>query len=209
MHFIEEHVYYVDLTNGKLIPLDYFFSPTFIISLTAAGLFILVGGAIVIFRPFRRNVHNFSNFVLTFLLLNINEIMLALGRTFVLDCTLMSLLDFITYMSSASMLVLIVIGYCAYMIIKKSKIACTCGFIPKTESASANNDEQRLMQELNINVDPSLNNDFDADRIVNPDNYEERHFSNTWLESHILDKQSSNTTQSDDIPLDQCSINIY
>ena len=95
------------------------------------------------------------------------------------------------------MLVLIVIGYCTYIIIKKSRLAC--GF--KMKKPSANNDEQSMLQQSNIS--PSLNDDFDADRMANPDNYEERHFSNAWLESHILDKQSSNTTLSDDIPLDQ------
>ena len=48
------------------------------IPFTAAGLFILVGGAIVIFRPFRRNVHNFSNFVFIFLFLSAYEILLAI-----------------------------------------------------------------------------------------------------------------------------------
>ena len=38
--------------------------------------------------------------------------------------------------------------------------------------------------------------------MTNPDNYEERHYSNAWLESHILHKkQSRNTTLGDEIPL--------
>ena len=105
----------------------------------------------------------------------------------------------IYYVSASMMLVLIVIGYCTYMIIKKCRIAC--GFIPKTRNASANNNEHRLQQS---NIDPSLNDDFDADRMANPDNYEERHFSNEWLETHISDKkQSPSTTPGENIPLRQ------
>ena len=180
-----------------------------IISCTATGLFILVGGAIVIFRPFRRNVHNFSNFVFTFLFLSAYEILLASSSSYddytyysssyniIHVCTL-SGPHSIYYISITTMLVLIVIGYCTYIIIiKKSRLAC--GF--KTKKPSANDDEQTMLQQSNIS--PSLNDDFNADRMANPDNYEERHFSNAWLESHISDKQSSNTTPNDDIPLDQ------
>ena len=175
--------------------------------LTAAGLFILVGGAIVIFRPFRRNVHNFSNFVFIFLFLSAYEIFLAIfdssyygymyySSSYYYPCTL-SGPHSIYYISATIMLVLIVIGYCTYIIIKKSRLAC--GF--KMKKLSANDDEQSMLQQSNISS--SLNDGFNADRMANPDSYEERHFSNAWLESHISDKQSSNTTPSDDIPLDQ------
>ena len=93
-------------------------------------------------------MHNFSNFVLLFLLLNAYEILLAIfrGFTYVFYCTDImspdSIIDTITYIAESIMLVLIVIGYCVYMIIKKSRIAC--GFIPRTKNASANNDEQRI-----------------------------------------------------------------
>ena len=173
------HAFCIQLTThyGVVVPSDdYFMVFPLIIPPTFAGLLTLVGGAIVIFRPFRKNVHNFSNFVLLFLLLNVYEILLAIRGFLLIDCivTMMSP-DSITYISESILLVLIVIGYCAYMIIKKSGIAC--GFIPRTKNASANNDEQR------IHIDPSLNDDFEADRVVNPDNYEERHFSNPWLET--------------------------
>ena len=185
------HAFYVQLTTyyGVVMPTsnDVLLS-TITIPLTSVGLLTLVGAAIVIFRPFRKNVHNFSNFVLLFLLLNVYEIFLAVWRSSidVFDCTDMVMSpDCITYIAESIMLVLIVIGYCIYMIIKKSRIAC--GFIPRT---SANNDEQRIQHvQLNIDVDPSPNDDFDADRVVNPDNYEERHFSNPWLETSTSNRK--------------------
>ena len=117
------------------------------------------------------------------------------------DTIISSRPDIIFHISVTIILVVIVIGYCIYMIIRKSIIGCSkCSFITKIKGtlANINDDEQCLLQQSNIN--PSLNNDdFDADRIRNPDNYEERHFPNTWLESN---KQSQNATPSD-IPFHQ------
>ena len=148
LHLVDQgHAFYVQPTTctyyGVLIPSDdYLMVSTFTISLASVGLLTLVGAAIVIFRPFRKNVHKFSNFVLLFLLLNVYEILLVFfrGVTDLFECTDMVMSpDSITYIAESIMLVLIVIGYCVYMIIKKSRIAC--GFIPRTKNASANNDE--------------------------------------------------------------------
>ena len=117
LHFI----LYVDSCYASTVP---------IISYTAAGLFILVGAAIVIFRPFRRNVHNVSNFVFIFLFLSAYEILLAIFNSYndntyyysssyndytydyssSYTCTL-SGPHSIYYLSATIMLVLIVIGY--------------------------------------------------------------------------------------------------
>ena len=201
LHLMNQgHAFYVQLTTyyGVVIPSTHDDSlSTFTISLTSVGLLTLVGGAIVIFRPFRKNVHSFSNFVLLFLLLNVYEILLPIFRD-VFDCTDTMSPDSITYIAESIMLVLIVIGYCVYMIIKKCRIAC--GFIPRT---SANNDEQRI-QQLNVDVDPSPNDNFDADRVMNPDNYEERHFSNPWLETSTSNKkQFQSATPGGGIPSHQ------
>ena len=40
-------------------------------------------------------------------------------------------------------------------------------------------------------MDRLVNDNFDADRIMNPESYDERHFSNSWLQSHPVIVQGS------------------
>ena len=195
-------LHYVEVHEDPTDEYCNFYASIMIISYLSAGLFTIIGGAIIIFRPFRRKMHNFSNFVLIFLFLNVYELILATSlahfSSYCVDYYGLGGLHSITYISATILLALIVIGYCTYTIIKKSRIAC--GFIPKMRNLPANDDGQSLLQQSVVSS--SLNDDFDADRMANPDNYEEKHYSNAWLESHILHKkQSRNTTLGDEIPL--------
>ena len=53
-------------------------------------------------------------------------------------------------------------------------------------------DEHSPLLQQQPNINESVNDNFDADRIMNPDYYEERHFSNPWLT--LQAQQGSNTT---------------
>ena len=87
---------------------------------------------------------------------------------------------------------IIVSGYCIYKIIR---VCCKCKCKRQSSAPVVDDDDEQspLLQQPNINV--GVNDSFDADRIVNPDDYDERHFSNRWLQPHLLSRcsTSSNT----------------
>ena len=154
------------------------------------GVVVVHGAAVTIFRPFRKNLHNFSNCILTvFLALNFG-LRLTPSMFFLIINSLTFSILFLIVSSSPFLLVLV---YCIYKIVKKCMRCCRCRCKTKGQSSHApldlhNDDDEQspLLQQ----------NSFDADRMMNPDDYEEQHYSNPWLQSHpsIQNNDSSTST---------------
>ena len=135
------------------------------------GLLVLAGGTVSIFCPFKRSIHNFSNFLLIMFLTVLALMEIIHG---ILD-QLVMILPIVFNLPG-----LVVFGYCIYKIIK----ACCCKCKCRRHNAPAIDDDEHsplIQQQPNINF--SINDNFDADRMMNPDNYDECHFSNPWLQA--------------------------
>ena len=131
-------------------------------------VFVITGGVIIIFRPYKRNIHNFSEFLLISILAVINILPLVLE----LRSTVYSLVPWVVYLPLMYSPVLIVILYCIYWIIKKIKKCCVyCKSIRRNPPVVLNDEEEDVPQQLIIND----NDDLFADRIMNPDDYDEKH----------------------------------
>ena len=85
---------------------------------------------------------------------------------------------------------IIVSGYCIYKIIR---VCCKCKCKRQSSAPVDDDDDEQspLLQQPNINISVGVSDSFDADRIVNPDDYDERHFSNRWLQPHLLSRCST------------------
>ena len=110
------------------------------------GLFNSYAASIAIFRPYKRNIHNFLTII----------ILLCLIVNFTGDLVPIAIL----LISHA--LCLLVALYCIYKVIRKC-CHCCCKYMRR----STVNEHQFY--------------DLPADRTMNPQNYEERHFQNSWL----------------------------
>ena len=138
------------------------------------GAVVVHGGAVTIFRPFRKNLHNFSNFILT--------VFLALNFGLLLTSSMLnSLTLFILFLIICNSPCFLVLVYCIYKIVKKCRCKCKTNRQPHApiHDDDDNDELSPLLQQQNAN------SDFDADRMMNPDNYEERHFSNPWLQAQL------------------------
>ena len=132
------------------------------------ALFGLFGGMIMIFRPHKNNLQNFSNLII-FLLL-----MTASGITLILWITNQSALDVHPENTSQGVIV-IFSGFLVFCIFISAfvrtvkKIANICVYCRGTSNPS-------LIEE-HADIQPLLENDDNwiADRIEHPDNYDEQH----------------------------------
>ena len=130
-------------------------------------VFVITGGVIIIFRPYKRNIHNFSEFLLISILAAISTLPLTLE----FGATAYLLVPWV-YLPLMYSPVLIVILYCIYWIIKKIKECCIyCKSIRRNPPIDLNDEEEDVPQQLIIND----NDDLFADRIMNPDDYDEKH----------------------------------
>ena len=135
-------------------------------------VFVITGGVIIIFRPYKRNIHNFSEFLLISILTAISTLPLSLEFV----TTAYSLVPWV-YLPLMYSPVLIVILYCIYWIIKKIKKCCIyCKSIRQNPPVVLNDEGE---------------ND---DSIMNPDDCNEEHssvLSPFFLSSHNRRKNIS------------------
>ena len=118
------------------------------------SLCAMAGGCIMIFRPFRKNIHNFSEFLIFLVLAVICGISLSSEYDYI------NL--FLIYLPAG-----VVFIYCIYWIIKK--ITSCCFYCrPIKQKQTETNDEYILRLD---------DDDTFADRVMNPDEYDEHHVS--------------------------------
>ena len=159
MHFANQLVvmafYYIPLER-KLV--------TGSLKVTVCSLYLL---AILIFRPYKRNIHNFSE-VLLFVLLTGFSVMVDLRSyedrmdvvSFGFYCIAMPIFGF--------MLIFIVIPYCLIWMIKK---CCHCCKYIKDNSTRHHNVPIEDREELIINAGDGTVDVMFADRLMNPERY--------------------------------------
>ena len=141
------------------------------------SIFFVFCGAIIIFRPYQRNVNNFNVFFIFLFLLTVSVISPALSRQ---DVAIIMVTSF------DALFFLIWFGYFIYWIIKKTR-SCY-GYYKAYRSQGLNNTPIDNANEYKLQ-DIIDDNDWIADRMINPQDYDEQHFSITPYE---LYKTSSN-----------------
>ena len=161
--------------------------------LAYSGIILMFCSAIIIFRPFVKNIYSFSNFVamLIIVIFSVSQYYESISYSVWYVCIVIILFCLPS---------IIVSGYCIYKIIR---VCCKCK-CKRQSSARApvvdDDDEQSpLLQQPNININVGVNDSFDADRIVNPDDYDERHFSNRWLQPRPLSRRSTSNTRNSNV----------
>ena len=144
------------------------------------SLFVAAGGAITIFRPYRKNIHNFSEFLLLLALAFISGIEIIMYRSngFFSTFACFILLYFPSF---------IVILYCIYWIIKK--VRCCCLYYKDTRRSQTNPIDEYIPS------DSDIDDNLFADRVMNPDEYDEHHVSTVPYdhESPQTPKESTTT----------------
>ena len=133
----------------------------YIILSIQTSLCAMAGGSIIIFRPYRKNVHNFSEFLI-FLILAVMS-----GISSFSDYGYINL--FLIYLPQG-----IVFIYCIFWVIKK--IASWCFYCRPIKQKPA-----EVTEEYILSLD---DNETFADRVTNPDEYDELHV--TDVQSDIL-----------------------
>ena len=116
------------------------------------SLYGMAGGSIMIFRPYRKNIHNFTEFLMFSILALMSGINLFSDIAFL----------FLIYLPPG-----IVFIYCIYWIIKK--FASCCFYCRPTK--------QKQTETTEVYVSSLDVNDTFADRVMNPDKYDEHHVS--------------------------------
>ena len=159
----------------RIIILLLHFIPIFVIvSSFQASIFGLFCGAIMIFRPYQRNVNNFNVFFIV-LFLVIFSVMSAAFQAF------SAIVVYFTVSSFDALFFIIWFGYFIYWTVKK--IRSCYGYCKPHRAQGLINDA----------VDDAYNviddNDWIADRMINPQNYDEQHSS---IVSYKLYETSSN-----------------
>ena len=119
------------------------------------SLCAMAGGSIMIFRPYRKNVHNFSEFLI-FLILAVMSGISSFSPYGDINLLLMYLPPGIVFI------------YCIFWIIKK--YASCCSYCRPNKQKLA-----EVTEEYTLSID---DNDTFADRVMNPDKYDEHHVSN-------------------------------
>ena len=124
----------------------------------------MAGGSIMIFRPYRKNLHNFSEFLIFSIL-----------ATMCGFCLSYHYCRFILYFAYLPQGVAFI--YCIYWTIKKITNCCFyCSPIKQKHTETP--EESILLQD---------NNDIFADRIMKPDEYDEHHVSTIQSESPLTE----------------------
>ena len=129
------------------------------------SLYGIVAGSIMIFRPYRKIVHNFLEFLI-FSIMAVN-----CGMTLSTDESSGYRLLLVMYLPP-----LVAFIYCIYWIIKKF-VNCWFHCRPIKQKHTVTTEENKT----NLNV-----NDTFADRVMNPDEYDEYHVSTVRSESSLV-----------------------
>ena len=141
------------------------------------SVFVAGGVAIMIFRPYRKNIHNFSEFLLILALAFFNG-------------SIKILFNFGLYFSYEGIILLyfpsfIVILYCIYWIIKK--VRCCCLYYKDTRRRPHTDPIEEYI--------PSDSDDnLFADRVMNPDEYDEHHVSTAPYDHEYIQTPKESTT---------------
>ena len=143
-------------------------------------VFVVAGGAIMIFRPYRKNIHNFSEFLLLLTLALLSGIAISLFLN-----------SFLSISDSAAFILLyfpsfIVILYCIYWIIKK--VRCCCLYYKDTRRPHTDPIEEYIPS------DSDLDDNLFADRVMNPDEYDEHHVSTAPYDHEYIQTPKESTT---------------
>ena len=142
--------------------MPYNYGPAILFSQEA--VFLAFGGMIMIFRPYRRNIHNFGDFFIIIFLAVMNILMLYIRTGF----TQITILTFSLLAFSLTFLV-----YFFFPMIKKVRVC----YLSYRRTHKQTIEEPSVEDYVNIvSYDKSEDDsDFFADRIENPDDYEEHH----------------------------------
>ena len=124
------------------------------------ALFAVFGGTIMVFRPYKRNIHSFFDFLFMVMFASFNIITVTSG-----DGVLSQFINLLFLLITFGV---IVFGYIPYWTIKKTWICCRSCKANRKHNTS-NNEEHEDMESILVD------NNWDADRMVHPDNYDERH----------------------------------
>ena len=129
-------------------------------------LLAIAGGSIMIFRPYRKIVHNFSEFIM------LSILAIICGLSWTTD-------DTSIYRTSVMFVWphLVALICCVYWIIKKIESCCLYCRASKQKQADTT-------EEYILSLD---DNDTYADRVMNPDKYDERHVSTVQYESSLVE----------------------
>ena len=119
------------------------------------SVFVVAGGAIMIFRPYRKNIHNFSEFLLFLILALLSGIAIIpfYFRSFISSSSFNANIIPLYFPS------FIVILYCMYWIIKKVRICCL--YYKDTRRPHTNPIEKYIPSDIDVD-----DNSF-ADRVMN------------------------------------------
>ena len=125
------------------------------------ALFAVFAGTIMVFRPYKRDIHNFFDFLVMIILASLHFVTVTSGdgvRAQIIN------LSFLLIIFGA-----IVFGYFPYWTIRKIRICCQSCKANRKHNTS-NNEEHEDMELILVDDD-----NWDADRIEHPDNYDEHH----------------------------------
>ena len=142
---------------------------------------VVAGGAIMIFRPYRQNIHNFSEFLLFLILALLSGIaIIPFYSTSFISSSSFNVNIIPLYFPS-----FVVILYCIYWIIKK--VRCCCLYYKDTRRPHTDPIEEYIPSDSDDNLF--------ADRVMNPDEYDEHHVSTAPYdhESPRTTKESTTT----------------
>ena len=131
------------------------------------SLCAIAGGSIMIFRPYRKNIHNFSEFLIFSILALISGISLSSENGG-------GMIIFLMYLPPGVALLC-----CIYWIIKK--IASCCFYCRPIKQRQTETNEEYIL--------PLDDNDTFADRVMNPHEYDERHVNTVQYESPLSEME--------------------
>ena len=128
------------------------------------GLFAIFGGTIMIFRPYKQNIHNFFDLVFMLFLAS-----LSIDTVANLDKYHYGYVVNINWLFLIIIFGATVFGYFPYWTIRKIRICCQSCKANRKHNTS-NNEEHEDIELILVDDD-----NWDADRIEHPDNYDEHH----------------------------------
>ena len=128
------------------------------------ALFATFGGTIMIFRPYKRNIHNFFDLIFMLFLAS-----LSIDTVATLNEYPYGYVYIINWLYLLIIFGVIVFGYILYWTIKKIRICCQSCKANRKHHTS-NNEEHEDIELILVDDD-----NWDADRIEHPDNYDEHH----------------------------------
>ena len=144
--------------------------------LSQEALFVTFGGMIMIFRPYRKNSHNFGDFFIIIFLALMNILMLYLPARY----TQKTILGFSLFVFGV-----IICGYYLYSIIRK--------IWNNVQYCRADNQDNSMLNEQSEDIQTSYilvdNDDWIADRIEHPDDYDEQHVQCAPYDLHVSQPQ--------------------